>query len=426
MQPGIPHGSPTVSSARCPAGLRALPRALMHVVLCALLGCTATAQTRVDPGRVERLLQRAVLIDLHDDTTAMIADEGYNLAEKHDYGQVDIPRMREGHVSGLFMSIWANTDRYSPAEAVRRALEEIDAVRRETARHPADLELATTADDILAARKRGRVAILIGVEGGIAIDSDLAVLRTFFQLGGRYLTLTHTNHTPWADSSSKPPVHNGLTDFGRQVVREMNRLGMMVDVSHVSDKAFADVLETSSAPVIASHSSCRALADVPRNMTDDMLRALARNGGVVHINYYEGFLDAGFNKRLGALEAEQARQDEITNRTPKFGDRSQEGPDIRTINARRIAKLGRVPLSTLLDHFEHAVKVAGIDHVGLGSDFDGVDDQLPEGMEDISKMPNLVRGLMERGFSDDDILKILGGNTLRVMRDVEQAARRPK
>jgi membrane dipeptidase len=238
------------------------------------------------------------------------------------------------------------------------------------------------------------------------------------------MTLTHTSNTPWADSSGKPPEHDGLTDFGRQVVREMNRLGMMVDISHVSDKTFYDALETSSPPVIASHSSCRALANVPRNMTDDMLRALAAKGGVVHINYYEGFLDAGFQERLSALKAEQAEQDAIDDRTPKFGDRSQDGPAVRKINAGRLAKLGRIPLSELLDHFEHAVKIAGVDHVGLGSDFDGVDDMLPAGMEDISKIPNLVRGLMERGFSDADILKILGGNTLRVMREVEQAAKR--
>ena len=286
----------------------------------------AFAQTRVDPVRVTRLLQRAVIVDLHDDTTQMILDEGYNLAEKHDFGQVNIPRMRAGHVSGLFLSIWTDPDRYTPTEAIRRALEEIDAVRRETARHPADLELATTADDILAARKRGRIAILMGVEGGQAIDSDLAILRTFFALGARYMTLTHTSNTPWADSSGKPPEHNGLTDFGRQVVREMNRLGMMVDISHVSDKTFYDALETSSPPVIASHSSCRALANVPRNMTDDMLRALAAKGGVVHINYYEGFLDAGFQERLSALKAEQAQQDAIDDRTPSSATAARTGP----------------------------------------------------------------------------------------------------
>ena len=391
-----------------------------------LLAFSATAQTKVAPARVTRLLQRAVVIDLHDDTTQMIVDEGYNLAGKHDYGQVDIPRMRTGHVSGLFFSIWTDTDRFTSLEAVRRALDQIAGVRREVARHPADLEMAATADQILAARKRGHIAMLMGVEGGIAIDSDLAVLRSYFDLGARYMTFTHTNHTPWADTSSKPEEHNGLTDFGKQVVREMNRLGMMVDVSHVSDKTFYDAVETSTAPVIASHSSCRALANVPRNMTDEMLRALARKGGVVHINYYEGFLDAGFQERLSALKAEQAQQDQMDDRTPKFGDRSQNGPAVRKINAQRIAKLGRVPFSKLLDHFEHAVKIAGIDHVGLGSDFDGVDDLLPEGMEDISKMPNLVRGLMERGFSDQDILKILGGNTLRVMREVERVARETK
>jgi membrane dipeptidase len=402
------------------------PGIMIKFALPLAVAFAAFAQTRVDPARVTRLLQRAVIVDLHNDTTQMILDEGYNLAEKHDYGQVDIPRMREGHVAGLFLSIWTDPDRYTPTESIRRALDQIDAVRRETARHPTDLELATTADDILAAHRRGHIAILMGVEGGQAIDSDLAVLRTYFTLGARYMTLTHTNNTPWADSSGKPPEHNGLTDFGKQVVREMNRLGMMVDISHVSDKTFYDALAVSSAPLIASHSSMRALASAPRNMTDDMVRALAAKGGVVHINYYEGFLDDDFHQRESALKAEAAEQDAIDNAAPKFGDRSADGPTVRKINAERLAKLGRIPLSKLLDHFEHAVKVAGVDHVGLGSDFDGVDDALPQGMEDISKMPNLVRGLMERGFSDDDILKILGGNTLRVMRQVEAISKAGK
>jgi membrane dipeptidase len=389
-----------------------------------LLASSAFAQTKVDPARVARLLERAVVLDLHDDTTQMIVDEGYNLAEKHDFGQVDIPRMRIGHVSGIFFSIWTDTDRFTPIQTIRRTLEQIDAVRREAARHPAELALAETAGEILAAKKRGRIAILMGLEGGAAIDSDLAVLRTYFDLGVRYMTLTHTNHTPWADTSSKPPEHNGLTDFGKQVVREMNRLGIMVDISHVSDKTFYDALETSTAPIIASHSSCRSIANVPRNMTDDMLRSIAAKGGVVHINFYEGFLEPGFNDRENALKDEQARQDSIDSQTPNFGDRSRNGPAVRKINAERIAKLGRIPLARLLDHFEHAVKIAGIDHVGLGSDFDGADDMFPQDMEDISKIPNLVRGLMERGFSDAGILKILGGNTLRVMRAIQQAAQR--
>ena len=359
---------------------------------------SAFAQTKVDPRRVDRLLERAVVLDLHDDTTQMILDEGYDLAQRHDYGQVDVPRMRQGHVAGMFLSIWTDAVRYTPTESIRRALDQIDAVRRDVARHPAELALATTADQVLAAKKRGQIAILMGVEGGHMIDSDLAILRIYYDLGVRYLTLTHTENTPWADTSSQPPAHNGLTDFGRQVVHEMNRLGMLVDISHVSDKTFYDALETSTAPVIASHSSCRALADVPRNMTDDMLRALAKNGGVVHINFFEGFLDRGFTDRLGAMQDAEAQQDQIEGRAPKFGDRSSVGPAVRALNAQRIAKLGRVPLSRLLDHFDHAVKVAGVDHVGLGSDFDGADDQFPEGMEDISKIPNLVRGLMERGY----------------------------
>src|ERR1035438_2594122 len=211
-----------------------------RIGLLLLLGYTATAQTRVDPARVDRLLERAVVIDLHDDTTQMILDEGYNLGEKHDYGQVDIPRMRAGHISGLFLSLWTDSDRYTPVEGIRRTLQQIDAVRGEVARHPGELEMAATSAEILAARKRGHIAILMGLEGGHAIDGDLAVLRVYFELGARYLTLTHTNHTPWADSVSLAGVHNGLTDFGRQVVREMNRLGMMVDISHVSDKTFLD------------------------------------------------------------------------------------------------------------------------------------------------------------------------------------------
>ena len=389
-----------------------------------LLVYSVAAQTRVDPARVDRLLQRAIVIDLHDDTTQMLVDEAYSLGQKHDYGQVDIPRLRAGRVSGLFFSLWPDPDRYTPVESIRRTLQQIDAVRAQVARFPGDLELATTAAQILEARRRGHIAVLMGLEGGQAIDSDLSILRTYAQLGTRYMTLTHTVHTPWADSASLPGVHHGLTDFGRQVVREMNRLGMMVDISHVSDQTFQDALETSQAPIIASHSSCRALANVPRNMTDDMLRALAKKGGVVHINYYEGFLDNGFAAREKTLKEEQAEQDAIDDRTPRFGDRSANGPAVRQVNARRIAKLGRLPLSRLLDHFEHAVQIAGVDHVGLGSDFDGADDEFPQGMEDISQTANLVRGLMERGLSDEDILKILGGNTLRVMREVEAVAHR--
>src|SRR2546426_490355 len=393
----------------------------MRLLILALLTIVSiAAQTRVDAARVDRLVKGSIIVDLHDDTTQLIVDEGYDLGELHDYGQVDIPRMRRGGITGVFFSIYTNTQRVSPLQSIRQALIQMDAIRQQTHRHPGDLVIATTADEIVAAKKQGRIAVLMGVEGGHIIDSNLAILRSYFRLGARYLTLTHSHNTPWADSSGDKPAHDGLTDFGRQVVSEMNRLGMMVDISHVSDKTFYDVLEISTAPVIASHSSCRALAGHKRNMTDNMLRALAKKGGVVHINFNNGFLDEDYERREQALKAERAREDQIDNQLANEPRRRSE--EQRKLNTQRLAKLGRVPLSRLLDHFEHAVKVAGIDHVGLGSDFDGVSDMLPEGMEDVSKIPNLVRGLTERGFPDADIQKILGGNTLRVMREIEGAA----
>jgi len=390
--------------------------------ICLFVAFSAAAQTTVDPARVERLLRRAVVIDLHSDTTQMILNEGYNLGELHDYGQVDIPRLRRGQVSAVFLASCPNSRRLTPPESARRALEEIDAVRGEVERHRRDLELATTAEQILAARRNGRIAVLLGLEGGHIIDSNLALLRSFFELGARYMTLTHFTHTPWADSSGQLPVHDGLTAWGRGLVREMNRLGMMVDVSHVADKTFFDALAASAAPVIASHSSCRRFSSHARNLSDEMLGALAKNRGVAHINFYNPYLDQGFRERYDALKKENAREDEID--AELWSQPARRGPAQRKLNAQRIAKLGRVPFPRLLDHFEHVVKVAGIDHVGLGSDFDGVSDQLPEGMEDISRIPNLARGLLERGFSDNDVEKILGGNTLRVMREVEQAARK--
>jgi membrane dipeptidase len=246
------------------------------------------------------------------------------------------------------------------------------------------------------------------------IDSNLDHLRHLYELGGRYMTLTHSIHLPWAGSSGdKPEEDPGLTDFGREVVAEMNRLGMMVDVSHISDKTFAGVMEAAKAPMIASHSSCRALSDHPRNMTDEMIKAVADRGGVVHINFYNTFLDPQFRSRSNAY-VEPARPE----------NESVEARWARSMS--KIEAVGRTPFSVLLDHFEHAVQVAGVDHVGLGSDFDGVTEELPTGMEDISKLPNLIPGLRERGFADDAISKILGGNTLRVMREAEAYARAGK
>jgi membrane dipeptidase len=261
----------------------------------------------------------------------------------------------------------------------------------------------------------------MGVEGGHNIEDDLRVLDIYYRLGVRYITLTHTANTNWADSSSDKPRWNGLTDFGRQAILRMNRLGMMVDISHVSDKAFYDVLAVTKAPLIATHSSCRALCDVPRNMTDDMIRALAKNHGVIDINFYSAFLDpqyvAAYQKVAGQVQAE-----EDTAKKQYANDRKRLAEELRKIEARREANLPVPSYTRIADHVDHAVKVGGVDHVGLGSDFDGID-SAPKGMEDVSKLPNLVRELARRGYSEEDLEKILGGNVLRVMRDVEHAAR---
>ena len=381
-------------------------------------GSVGTANTA--GGAVGSVLERSIVLDLHCDTPERIVRERLDLSRRDADGQLDIPRMREGGVTGVFFSIYTSATEGTPLGAVKKALAIIDAVVEEVHRHPGDLVLATRANEIIRAKHEKKIAILMGVEGGHMIDSSLAVLRSLYRLGVRYMTLTHSAPTPWAGSSGSSEGPKGLTGFGKEVVREMNRLGMMVDISHVSDQAFFDALETSSAPMIASHSSCRALAGHPRNMTDEMLKALASKGGVVHINYYNAFLDAENNKRGNELTDLEEKRAAVRK---KFaGDSKQTAIGLREVNMEQIERIGRVPFSRLLDHFEHAVKVAGADHVGMGSDFDGGRDQLPEGMEDISKIPNLVGGLGERGFSDFDIEKILGGNTLRVMLEVENAS----
>ena len=361
----------------------------------------------------------SIVIDLHCDTPMLITAEGYDLGQRHDYAEVDIPRLREGGVTGVFFSIHTTVSQ-SPASAKQRSFEIIEAVVREVGRHPDDLILATRSDDAVRAKDEGKIAIFMGVEGGHTIDSDLDVLRNHFEKGVRYMTLTHSANTPWAGSSGEEDRTKGLTEFGREVVRTMNRLGMIVDISHVSDPTFFDAIAVAKAPLIASHSSCRALSNHPRNMTDDMLRALAKNGGVAHINFYNEFLDD--RHRVYAPEYSDLSKKAAAVRKTFADDPKQRSIELRKIDLERLKRTGRVPFERLLDHFEHAVTVAGVNHVGLGSDFDGVSAQTPEGMEDISKVPNLVEGLRGRDFPDHDIAKILGGNTLRVMKAVEQAA----
>jgi membrane dipeptidase len=365
---------------------------------------------------------RSIVVDTHDDTTQRFLNPKFDLGERHTDGDIDIPRMRDGGLGAIFFSIWI-PGTVTGQPAVDRALAQINAVREQVRLHPTDLTLATTAAEVRRAHASGKIAVLMGVEGGHMINSDLAVLRNFASLGVRYMTLTHSVNDEWADSSTDKPAHNGLTDFGKQVVREMNRLGVMVDISHVSDKTFYDVLAITSAPVIASHSSCRALCDAPRNMTDQMIKDLAANGGVIQINYHMGFLSQEFRN---ATQANPQIAKEIQAAVEK-----RCGEDLAcqlledekfTREAIAQGKLPRVDWTKIIDHIDHAVKLVGADHVGLGSDFDGAN--MPYGMEDASHLPQITDALLKKGYSEADVEKILGGNTLRVMQQVEAASRK--
>ena len=362
----------------------------------------------------------SIVVDTHDDTTQRLLDPKFNLAARHTDGSIDIPRMREGGLDAIFFSIWIPGTVTGPA-AVRRAEDQIAAVRQAVARNPNDLVLCTTADEIRAAKKSKRIAVLMGVEGGHMINNSLANLDQFFTLGVRYMTLTHTVNTEWADSSGDKPAHDGLTPFGKQVVAEMNKLGMMVDISHVADKTFYDVLAVSEAPVIASHSSCRALCTAPRDMTDEMIKALAAKGGVIQINYHVGFLSQKFQDASKA-NPELGKQIEAEAKKRCPGNEACELIEADKITRDYVAqgKLPRVEWTEIIDHIDHAVKLVGADHVGLGSDFDGAD--MPYGMEDATHLPQITNALLAKGYSPADIQKILGGNTLRLMQDVEAVA----
>lgn len=377
--------------------------------------------------RAEKLHRQAIVVDTHNDVTSPIIDDGFDLDARGDdpngaiRTHTDLRRMKTGGLDAEFFAIYVAKEFVGkkPSEGggpARRALDMIAAVYDQVRRHSDKLEMASTVADVRRIAREGKIAALMGIEGGHAIEDSLGALRMFHKLGVRYMTLTHTNTNDWADSSGDAARHNGLTELGRQVVREMNRVGMMVDVSHVSDKTFYDVIETTRAPVIASHSSARALADHPRNMTDDMLRAVGRNGGVVMINFYDGFIDPRKTEMtMRAREVEAG----LKQRFPGDPKRVQQELD----KWRAETSPGKTPLSMLIDHFDHVIKVAGIDHVGIGSDFDGVPfTGLPEGMEDISKLPSLTYELLKRGYSETDVKKVLGENLLRVMEAVEREA----
>ena len=385
-----------------------------------LAGAMAAATVDGISERAKRLHFSSLVIDTHDDTTQRFLDGGFDLGARNPLGSIDIPRMREGGLGAIFFAIWMPSKITGP-EAVKRALDQIDAVREQVRKHSNDLALVTTVEGIQEAHKQGKIAALIGVEGGHIIASDLRVLRVYAALGARYMTLTHSGNAEWADSSTAKPEHNGLTELGKDVVREMNRLGMIVDISHVSDKTFADVLEISKAPVFASHSDCRAICDAPRNMSDDMIRALAAKGGVIQINYHVGFLSQEFrNAEKAHPEWDKAIALEVQTRCgEREGCQLIEGDRITREYVMR-GDLPRVEWTKIIDHIDHAVKIAGIDHVGLGSDFDGAN--MPFGMEDASKLPRITQALLDRGYSEGDVKKILGENTLRVMAQVERVS----
>ena len=371
--------------------------------------------------RAKKLHFSSIVVDTHDDTTQRLLTPGFDIGVRHTDGSIDIPRMREGGLGAIFFSIWMSGTVTGP-EAVKRSLDQIDAIREMVRTHAKDLVLCTTAAEIRRAHADGKIAVLMGVEGGHMIDSDLAVLRSYADLGVRYMTLTHSVNDEWADSSTDKPAHNGLTDFGKEVVREMNRQGMMVDISHVADKTFYDALAISQAPMIASHSSCRALCDHPRDMTDDMIKALASKGGVIHINYYVGFLSQEYRDAMKSNpELDKQMQAEIEKRCGKNEDCQLREGDNLVREAVAAGKLPRVTWEAIIQHIDHAVKLVGADHVGLGSDFDGAN--MPYGMEDVSMIPKITDALLKKGYSEADIRKILGENTLRVMEQVEATAK---
>jgi membrane dipeptidase len=384
------------------------------------------AQDRdVSDAEVARVHRSALLIDTHNDAP-MKTVTGFDIGPRAAGGHTDLPRLREGGVGAVFFAAYVAASYAREGKAAHRVLDMIGSIRHDiAARYPESFALATSAAEIEAARRQGKIAALIGVEGGHAIENSLHILRNLYALGVRYMTLTHSNTNDWADSSGdqkngRVKHHGGLTAFGREVVREMNRLGMLVDVSHVSDETFRDVLEVSAAPVFASHSSCRALCDVPRNMTDEMIAAMAKKGGVIHINFNCGF--------ISQKTADAEKKERVWERWAEIEKQHAGNPAGMRAAMDRLneAMKGLVPRATLADvvaHIDHAVRVAGVDHVGIGSDFDGID-CAPEGLDDVSKFPKLTRALLEKGYAAEDIRKIYGGNTLRLMRAVQSSAAR--
>jgi membrane dipeptidase len=385
----------------------------------------------------------AIVIDTHADTPQRFVDEHFDLGDPLNGGNLNLDSIHKGNLGAEFFSIWVEPTVYK-GQYARRTLELIDSVKQQVARHPDQIMFVTTPEGIEYAHRTHKFAALMGIEGGHSVENSIPLLRQYYALGVRYMTLTWSNSLDWADSSgditdtSIPHTKEGLTEFGKDVVYEMNRLGMMVDISHVADRTFYRTLVITRAPVIASHSSARALCDAPRNMTDDMLRAVANSGGpnskggVVDVNFYSGFVSQAYR------DASKAQQPEVDKAIADAKAKAKaEGRDFKYSDEEKIQRsyadrIPRPPLFMLIDHIDHIAKVAGVDHVGLGSDFDGVSGQLPEGLDSPADLPKITEALLARGYSAEDCRKILGGNLLRVFREVEavskelQAENRPR
>ncbi|TMJ15621.1 MAG: membrane dipeptidase [Alphaproteobacteria bacterium] len=391
-----------------------------------LIAAPAVAKPKAETveQRVERVLSASPVIDGHNDLPGEIR-EGYDLWRKpldlnadtsaleHKL-QTDLPRMKKGHVGAQFWSVYIPATTTGP-QAIQDTLEEIDIVHRMVDRYPGQLEMAGTAADIRRIEKAGKIASLIGVEGGHQMAGSGAALRSYYALGARYMTLTHSVNNEWADSATDDPAHNGLTPFGRAVIHEMNRLGMFVDLSHVSAETMRQALATTKAPVIFSHSSARALMDHPRNVPDDVLKLLPANGGVVMVNFYPAFLSPAYRAWNAASDAEQARIKNVYSGQPERRKAATEAWEAAN-------PAPAVPVSVVADHVEHIRKIASVDNIGIGSDFDGINGTSPQGLEGVDKYPALFVELARRGWSDADLAKVSGGNLLRAMERMEQVA----
>ena len=415
-----------IGSAPASATARSSARLIAACALGLLLAAAPAARAATEVERVERVLAQTPLIDGHNDLPWEIrARFGGDLA-RIDLAastaalpappdgaplMTDIPRLRQGRVGAQFWSVWIPPQTRGP-QAVQMTLEQIDLVKAMCARYPADLAMAYTAADIIRLHKAHRIASLIGVEGGHQINNSLAVLRAYYDAGARYLTLTHSSNTDWADSATDSPAHHGLTPFGREVVREMNRLGMLVDIAHVSADTMRAALSVTEAPLIFSHSSARALVDHPRDVPDEVLQQVAKNGGVVMVNFFPGYVSEARRRWEADRAAEQARDS-----SPPFGGLYIGQPEriaAALSSWEQAHPKPRATIGDVADHIEHIRQVAGVDHVGIGSDFDGIPDT-PVGLEAVDKFPALLEELARRGWSDGELTKVAGANLLRVM-----------